>query len=121
MTDAAREERLSRMRETSVQVRKERLRKREEQEEVARLGVRAMMGQRLEAEADALTDRLRSLALSEDDSIALRGIELWLSRVYGRPVQPTEDRTEQAPSLPQDILALSPEERRTLLRLAETG
>jgi hypothetical protein len=48
----------------------------------------------LENYADDVTDRLRRLALSTDDSTALQGIKLWLERVYGRAVQPTRDETE---------------------------
>lgn len=87
--------------------------------EQARLGLTAMMAARLEERADALTRRLEGLALSPDDSIALRGIQLWLERVHGRAVQPTADVTEGRNPLVEAFAALSPEERRAMLRLAQ--
>ena len=80
------------------------------------MGLKALMGARLEARAADLTARLERLALSSDDAIALRGIELWLSRVHGRAVQPTRDETPEVPADVEALRALSPEERRALLR-----
>ncbi len=80
------------------------------------MGLKALLGRELEREASALTARLRSLALSADDAIALRGIELWISRVHGKAVQPTSDVTPDLPADVEALRALSPDERRALLR-----
>lgn len=82
------------------------------------MGLQALMGVRLEERADALTSRLERLALSTDDAIALRGIQLWLERVYGRAVQPTRDETDDVDPLVETLRSLSPEERRAMLGLA---
>jgi vacuolar-type H+-ATPase subunit E/Vma4 len=110
------EEEKTALREASNRVRRERREARSKAEEAATLGIRGLMGARLEAEASALTERLRALALSEDDAIALRGIELWLSRVYGKAVQPTQEVSTDLPVDMDALRALSPDERRALLR-----
>ena len=89
---------------------------REDAENAARMGLRGMLGARLEARADALTARLEGLALSQDDAIALRGIELWLSRVYGKAVQPTQELQTELPVDTDALEAMSTEERRALMR-----
>jgi hypothetical protein len=103
----------------SAAKRANRMEARRDAEESARLGVTALMGQRLEARADVVTDRLEALALHPDPQIALRGIQLWLERVHGRAVQPTQDVTEERNPLVDAFAALPPEERRALLRLAQ--
>jgi hypothetical protein len=92
---------------------------RRDAEESARLGLTALLGQRLEEEAETVTERLRNLALSPDPGVALQGIKLWLERVHGRAVQPTADVTEERNPMVEAFASLSPEERRTLLRLAQ--
>jgi hypothetical protein len=104
------------MTRASAEARAARVEARKASEEAAQKGLKALLGERLEEKADAITERLQSLALSRDDATALRGIELWLSRVRGRAVQPTRDDTPI--ELPEDVQALramSPEERRALL------
>lgn len=110
------EEEKARLREAARRASRERREAREEAEEAARMGVKALMGQRLEARAAALTARLEALALSDDPQIALRGIQLWLERVYGRAVQPTADVTPELPASLEAYKTMSPEERRALLR-----
>ena len=66
-------------------------------------GLRVLLAERLEARADAIATRLEALALSTDDQTALRGMQLWLDRVHGRAVQPTQDVT---PSVGTDLAAL---------------
>jgi hypothetical protein len=88
-------------------------------EESARKGLNALMGERLEAEADVFVERLRDLALSPDPGVALQGMKLWLERVYGRAVQPSVELADDSNPVVAAFTALSPEERRTLLRLAQ--
>ena len=102
----------------SASVRAERVEVRAAAVEQARLGLQARLAQELEAEAEALTARLRALALSEDDGTALQGIKLWLERVHGRAVQPTADVTESSNPVVDAFAAMSPDERRALLGLA---
>lgn len=109
------EEEKAALREAAARARTERREAREHAEEAARKGLKALMGERLEERADALTARLEALALSPDDATALRGIELWLSRVHGRAVQPTRDETPDVPADVEALRSLSPEERRALL------
>ena len=66
-------------------------------------GLRVLLAERLEARADAIATRLEALALSTDDQTALRGMQLWLDRVHGRAVQPTQDVT---PSVGTDLTTL---------------
>lgn len=91
---------------------------RENAEERARLGAMALMGQRLEADADAVVSRLVGIALRGDDAQALGAIKLLYDRVYGRAVQPSSDVTEERNPLLESFASLSPEERRAVLRLA---
>lgn len=69
----------------------------------AQKGLRVLLAERLEARADAITARLEALALSTDNQTALRGMQLWLDRVHGRAVQPTQDVT---PSVGTDLTTL---------------
>ena len=104
------------MRQRASEARRARAAARKDAVEASQMGLKALLGQRLEAEAEALTERLRDLALSTDDQIALRGIELWLSRVYGKAVQPTADVSTELPSDVEALRSMDPEERRALLR-----
>lgn len=120
-TDACRahsmtEEEKTALREAAARAKRERREAREQAEEAHRMGLKALLGARLEERAEALTARLERLALSADDAIALRGIELWLSRVHGRAVQPTRDETPEVPADVEALRSLSPGERRALLR-----
>jgi hypothetical protein len=103
----------------SAEVRAGIVKEREDALRRGQLGLKALMGQRLEAEAEEVTERLRALALSDDDATALRGIELWLSRVYGRPIQPTQEVTVDMPVNWDELNAMTPEQRRALLRATE--
>jgi hypothetical protein len=102
----------------SAEVRAGVVEEREDAVRSARLGLEARLAARLEEEADAVTSRLRELALSRDDSTALRGIQLWLERVHGRAVARTEEVATANP-LVEAFAALDPEERRRMLRLAQ--
>ena len=110
------EEERSDLRNAAIRARQARAKARSDAIEASQTGLRALMGQKLEAESVALTQRLRDLALSEDDSTALRGIELWLSRVYGKAIQPTQDVSTELPADVAAIRAMSPEERRAMLQ-----
>ena len=89
---------------------------REDAETSARLGLRALLGQRLEERADAITARLEALALSPDDQTALRGMQLWLDRVHGRAVQPTRDDTPTVAGSLAELEAMSLDELAELAR-----
>lgn len=110
------EEEKTALREAAYRAKRERRETRENAKEAAALGLRALLGQRLEARADRITSRMEALALSEDDSTALRGLELWMSRVYGKAVQPTQDVSTELPADVEALRAMSPEDRRALLR-----
>jgi multidrug efflux pump subunit AcrA (membrane-fusion protein) len=88
---------------------------REDAEVSQRMGLRALLGARLEEEAEAVTARLRTLALSPDDGVALQGLKLWLERVHGRAVQPTADVTVDMPTDDVELARMTPEERRSLI------
>ena len=96
--------------------RREQGKMRKDGEEAKRMGLKAMLGARLEAEAERITNVLSSLLESEDEGIRLRAIEQWMSRVYGKAVQPTSDVTPELPADVEALRALTPEERRALLR-----
>jgi hypothetical protein len=55
---------------------------------------------------------------SPEDLRRAQAAEALLSRVHGRPTQPTVDETPQLPTDVAALLALSPEERRALLHSA---
>ncbi len=97
----------------------ERRETREHAEETARLGVQALLGRQMEADAEAITARLRALALSSDDATSRAGLQLWFDRVLGRAVQPTRDETAERNPVLDAFASLSPDERRQLLRLAQ--
>lgn len=84
----------------------------------ARMGLRAMMAARLEQEAEAVVDRMLDIIRTGTDADAIRAAEAIMSRVYGRPVQPTEDLTPRVPSTAEEVRAMTPEERRRLLAAA---
>lgn len=74
------------------------------------MGLKAMLAQRMEERADAITDRLERLALSDDDQTARAGLALWFDRVHGRAVQPTRDDTPTVASALASMDDLSLEE-----------
>lgn len=82
----------------------------------ARMGLKALLGQRLEARAEKIAARLEQLALSPDDQVALRGLQLWLDRVHGRAVQPTRDDTPTVASTLEELEGLTLEELGALAR-----
>lgn len=107
------------MSEASKRARSERAEARTATVENARKGLKALMAERLEAQADALVTRLLDIVEHGSDADALRAADTLMSRVYGRPVQPTEDLTPSAvPTTAAEVRAMSPEERRALLALA---
>lgn len=82
------------------------------------MGLRALMAARLEEEAEAIVGRLLAIVRDGTDADALRAAETLMSRVYGRPVQPTEDLSAaRIPSTAEEVRAMTPEERRQLLAL----
>jgi hypothetical protein len=112
MTEAERRELI----ETGVRARQSKAQARRDAVEARRMGLQALLGQRLEARAERVAEVLDGMLDHEDTEVQRKGLELWLNRVYGRAVQPTQ---ELAPDLPQDVeavRAMSPEERRALLR-----
>jgi len=74
------------------------------------------MAAELERKADAVVNRLVAIVETGTDADALKAAEVLMSRVYGRPVQPTEDLTPRdMPTSLEEVRAMSPEERRELL------
>lgn len=100
----------------SAAKRAERVEARTDAVEAARMGLRALMGARLEERADKIVTVLDGLLDSPDESIRLRAIEQWMSRVYGKAVQPTQDVPADMPTDLDQLRAMTPEERRALLR-----
>jgi len=88
---------------------------REDAVERGRMGLKALMAEELEAHAHSVVSRLLSIVETGTDADALRAAEVLMSRVHGRPVQPTEDVTVRPPSTMDELRALSPEERRALM------
>lgn len=80
-----------------------------------------MLAERLEEQADAIATRLTAIIANGDDSDALRAIENWMSRVYGRPTERVE-ATVVEPESVAELRRMSSEERRALLaRMAGDG
>lgn len=102
-----------------VEARQRRAEERSDVVERGRKGLKALMAERLEERADVIVARLVDVVEHGTDADALRAAEVLMSRVYGRPVQPTEDLTPQrVPTTADEVRAMSPEERRALLALA---
>ena len=59
-----------------------------------REGLPSELRERLEAGAPAAVERLIELIQSDDERIALAASETLLARLYGRPAQNTETKTE---------------------------
>jgi hypothetical protein len=105
--------------ESGVQARMEQAQQREAAADLVRKGSKVLIAEQLEADAEAVTARIRSLALSPDDQTAQQGIKLWLERVHGRAVQPSMEVADDSNPVVAAFLTLTPEERRALLRLAQ--
>ena len=89
---------------------------REDAVERGRMGLQGLLALRLEEHADAVVARLLDIVAHGNDADALRAAETLMSRVYGRPVQPTEDLTpSRQPTTVDEVRAMSPAERRELL------
>ena len=70
----------------------------------------------MEQKAEDVAAKMEALALHDDPAIALRGVELWLSRVYGKAVQPTQELQQDVPVDVEALQAMSTEERKALFR-----
>lgn len=104
-----------------VAARQRRAEERSDAVERGRMGLRALMAEALEEHAEEVVGRLLAIVRDGSDADALRAADTLMSRVYGRPVQPTEDVTERSiPSTAEQVRAMSPEERRALLSLVLT-
>jgi hypothetical protein len=117
MNPSQRAEYMAELSRKSAERRAGRMEARRDLEKQAQMGLRALLGARLEAKAAAVATRLEELALSTDDATALRGLGLWMDRVFGRSVQPT--REETPPPMPdnlEELEALSWDEQLALLR-----
>ncbi len=89
-------------------------------------GLRVLLAQRLEEHADKIAARLASIIEDGSDADALRAIESWTSRVYGRPTEHVEvaekPRTlEELRAMPraQRLALLADIEQRRTLRLVD--
>ena len=84
--------------------------------EHGRKGLQVLMAEALEEHAGAVVTRLLAIVDHGTDADALRAAEALMARVYGRPVQRTEDVTVQrTPTTVDEVRAMTPEERRSLL------
>jgi hypothetical protein len=109
-------EQLVEMRERASQARRERSERKRDAVEQGRMGLQALLGQRLEARAERVAEVLDGMLDHEDTEVQRKGLELWLNRVYGRAVQPTQELPTDLPHDVEALRAMSPEERRALLR-----
>lgn len=115
------EERMALVR-SGVEARQRRAEEKSAAVERGRKGIKVLMAERLEEEAERVVGRLLDIVAHGTDADALRAADLVMSRVHGRPVQPTEDLTpERVPTTADEVRGMSPEERRLLIAAVEAA
>jgi hypothetical protein len=118
------EERTARARKAaraSAEVRARGAEEKEGLQRAARLGAQALLGERLEAEAEEIVSRVVEIARKGDDNQALAAAKLLFERAYGRPMQPTQEVPVDMPVNWDELEAMSSEERRALMRAVSSG